>query len=117
MMELLISGGAGFTIPILVMGISALVLVGFSVIRKLNAKPVKPFVRDSILFLGFLSLAWGILGQVLGMFQAAGAIVQAGEIAPSLIWAGFRVSLIAPVMGLVVLIVSAVGWFATRYAR
>jgi hypothetical protein len=113
-MELLITGGIWFTLPILVMGLISLGLIALLIIRKVNSKPVNPFMRDSILFLGFLSLAWGILGQVLGMFQAAGAIVEAGEIAPSLIWAGFKVSLIAPVMGLMVLILSGVGWFGLR---
>ena len=113
-MEFIIQGGVWYTVPILVIGFVSLFLIVISVIRAIQQKAVSKMVLDSILFLGMLSLSWGIFGQIIGMFQAAGAVVRAGEIHPSLIWAGFRVSMITVIMGFVVLLMSAVSWFILR---
>jgi len=116
-MEFIKAGGVWYTVPILVMGIVSAVLIGISIINIIKEQRVSGFISDLILFLGFLSLAWGIFGQISGMFQAAGAIVSAGEISPILVWLGLKVSLIPVIMGFVVLFVSAIGWFALRSFR
>ncbi len=113
-MEFIIQGGVWYTVPILVIGFVSLLLILISGIRVIQQKAVSKMVLDSILFLGMLSLSWGIFGQIIGMFQAAGAVVRAGEIHPSLIWAGFRISMITVIMGFVVLLISAIGWFVLR---
>jgi len=82
--------------------------------RKLNQKEFGKKQRDLILFLGSFSLFLGIFGQVLGLYQATGVIQQAGEISPTLIWGGFRVSLIAPIMGFIVLLISSIFWFILK---
>jgi hypothetical protein len=116
-MEFIRSGGMWYTIPILILGVSAVALVVTAVTRAIQRKPKSVFMNDAILFMGFLSLAWGIFGQISGMFQAAGAIVRAGEISPDLIWQGLRVSLIPVIMGFVVLFISAISWFFLRSFR
>ena len=116
-MEFIIEGGVYFTVPILILGLGSLILILAGFLQAASRKPVRGILSDAILFIGFLSLAYGIFGQVTGMFQAAGAIVRAGEIAPSLIWAGLRVSLIPVIMGFVILFYSAVGWFVIRWMR
>jgi len=116
-MEFIITGGVWWTVPILIIGLTSVVLICISAINAVNNKKIAPRLLDGVLFLGFLGLAWGILGQIIGMFQAAGAIVSAGEISPNLIWAGFRVSLITVIMGFVVLLISSVGWFLLRPFR
>jgi hypothetical protein len=116
-MEFIITGGVWFTVPILVMGIASLALILYSSIRILNGKKVGRQLADTILFLGFLSLSFGIFGMITGMFQAAGAIQRAREISPSLIWAGFRISLITVIMGFVILFYSLIGWFVIRPYR
>ncbi|MFO7616308.1 MAG: hypothetical protein R6V75_03580 [Bacteroidales bacterium] len=116
-MEFIIEGGVWFTIPILILGLGSLILIISGIILAGQSKPVPGILSDAILFIGFLCLAYGIFGQVTGMFQAAGAIVRAGEIAPALIWAGLKVSLITVIMGFVVLFYSAIGWFVIRWMR
>jgi hypothetical protein len=116
-MEFIKVGGVWYTVPILIMGMASIILVVLSAVRAMQRKPISAFMADAILFLGFLSLAWGIFGQISGLFQAAGAVVRAGEIPPYLIWEGLRKSLIPVLMGFVVLFVSAIGWFALRPFR
>lgn len=70
--------------------------------------------REMILFLGSLAFLWGILGQVTGMIQALTCVEAAGDISPSLIAAGFRISLLAPVYGFVLFLFSFVSWFTFR---
>jgi hypothetical protein len=114
-MEFITIGGVWYTVPILVMGLTSMILISVSVVSTLRHKAIQGILPDTILFLGFLSLAWGIFGQISGMFQAAGAVVRAGEISPNLIWVGLRISLIPVLMGFVVLLFSAVGWFLLRW--
>ena len=113
-MDFIIKGGAYFTIPILLMGIVNLGLFIWLGNLKLKQGDFKKKHLDLIMFLGGFSLIHGIFGQVLGFYQAAGAIQQAGEISPALIWGGFKVSLIAPIMGFVVLLISGIMWFILK---
>lgn len=103
-----------FTLPILLMGIASLLLFFWQISIKMSGKEQKRKAVDAILFLGSFSFIYGLLGQILGLYQAAGAIQQAGEIAPALIWGGVRVSLIAPLMGFMVLLISSVFWFVAK---
>jgi hypothetical protein len=113
-MEFIKVGGVWYTVPILIMGLASVVLIAIVAVRAMQRKSLPGIMADTILFLGFLSLAWGIFGQVAGMFHAAGAVVKAGEISPSLIWEGLKISLIPVIMGFVVLFVSSIGWFVLR---
>ena len=116
-MKFITTGGMGYTVPILVMGLAAVILIAVAAVRAMQRKSIPGIIADTILFLGFLSLAWGIFGQIVGMFSAAGAVVRAGEISPNLIWEGLRISLIPVIMGFVVLFISAIGWFVLRPFR
>ncbi len=110
----LFEGGLYFTIPILLMGIVNVAAFIWLLTLKLKNSEINKKHLDLLLFLGSFALVFGIFGQILGFYQAAGAIQKAGEISPSLIWGGFRVSLIAPIMGFVVLLVSAIFWFILK---
>jgi len=52
----------------------------------------------------------GILGQVLGLYQAMSAIQQAGAVSPALLAGGFQVSLVPPMYGLILFILSLVSY-------
>ena len=67
-----------------------------------------------ILLFGSLALFTGILGQAIGMFQAFGAIEQAGDISPALIAGGFKVSLITTLYGAFIFIFSLLAWGLLR---
>ena len=63
-----------------------------------------------ILLFGSLSFIIGILFQAYGFFIALGAIADAGDIAMSLMARGLYLSLIAPVFGLIILLLSLISW-------
>ena len=113
-MDFMIEGGIYFTAPILIMGLSSLGLFAWLLTLKQRGTELNRKRLDLILFLGSFSLIYGIFGQVLGFYQAAGVIQEVGEISPSLIWGGIRVSLIAPIMGFVVLLLSGLFWFILK---
>ena len=113
----LVEGGMGFTLPIFLMGIVSIAVFIWLLTLKLKKAEINKKYLDLILFLGSFALIFGIFGQVLGLYSAAGAIQQAGEISPSLIWGGFKVSLIAPIMGFMVLLVSSIMWFILRSGK
>ncbi len=113
-MDFLKTGGLGYTFPILLMGLANLVLFIWLGSQKLKKVDFNKKHLDLIMFLGGFSLIFGMFGQVVGMYSAAGAIQTAGDISPALIWGGFKVSMIAPIMGFVVLLVSSIMWFILR---
>ncbi len=114
----LIEGGILFMLPIYILWVVNLLLIGLLVYRnvKIASNPevkTKP-LSETILFLGSLAFLWGVLGQVTGMLQALGVIHEVGDISPALIAGGFQISLLAPVYGFVLLIVSYVFWYVNR---
>ena len=113
----MVSGGLYFTLPILFIGIANVVLFTMVLSKKLKGSEINLKMVDIIIFAGSFALIYGMFGQVLGFYQAAGAIQKAQEIAPSVIWGGFKVSLIAPIMGFVVLIISSIMWFIVRPSK
>jgi biopolymer transport protein ExbB/TolQ len=68
----------------------------------------------TVLFLGSFAFLIGMLGQILGLMQALRVIPEIKDISPALLAGGFRVSLLAPVYGFVLLLVSYIIWFLTR---
>ncbi len=57
---------------------------------------------------GLIALTTGILGTVLGVFQASDDIVQARGIAPWIIWAGMKVALMTTLYGIIIYFVSLI---------
>lgn len=58
--------------------------------------------------IGLLALATGFFYQMLGLYQACGAIQQAGDISLGLMAGGYKVSLIAVMYGLLIYALSLV---------
>ena len=102
----LVEGGIWFMLPIYVLWVTVIVLSATLFVRILIKKEADTRKhRDVILFLGSFAFLWVLLGQVLGMIQAMGAIERARDISPDLIAGGFKISLLAPVYGFVLFIV------------
>ena len=69
---------------------------------------------NSILFFGILSLAFGILAQITGIYIALGEIIRATDISPEITMMGLRQSFTTTLFGLWILIIAAVLWFTLR---
>lgn len=69
---------------------------------------------SGILFFGSLAPLIGIIGQMVGMMAAFHAIQNAGDISPNLVAGGLKVSMYAPLYGLIILFFSALLWFILK---
>tara|TARA_R110002050_G_scaffold48559_2_gene112910 strand:- start:10393 stop:10734 length:342 start_codon:yes stop_codon:yes gene_type:complete len=67
-----------------------------------------------ILLFGSLAIVTGFLGQAIGLIMAFDAIEAAGDISPSLVAGGLKVSMIAPVYGTILFIFSLIFWGALK---
>jgi len=65
--------------------------------------------------LGLFAFITGILGQLLGLFNALGAIEQAMDISPAIIAGGLKISMITPIYGILILLFSYIFWFILDY--
>ncbi len=61
--------------------------------------------------IGTFALVTGILGQLIGFYQAFNAIEKAGDISPSLMMGGLKVSMITTLYGIIIFLLSLFLWF------
>jgi len=71
----------------------------------------------AVLVWGGLCALLGVLGTVVGLSVAAGAISRAAAVSPAVIWGGVKVALSTTVVGLVLLTVAVLAWLALGWAR
>lgn len=107
-------GGTLFMSIITILGIGMIIfsvknLISVFVKDELSGKGV-----NYILMFGSLAFIIGLLGQAIGMFGAFAAIQAAGDISPGLIVGGLRVSMIAPLYGVIYFILSIPIWMVLR---
>lgn len=103
-------GGPGFMFVVTVMGLLMLAFSGFKIFRMVAKKEFDLLQLGYILLFGSLSLVVGILGQGVGLFNAMIAIQAAGDISPALIAGGFKVSMIAPLYGMILFVITLLFW-------
>jgi len=72
--------------------------------------------NDDILFFGSLAFLIGITGQMVGLIAAFDAVQRIIDvrIIPQALAGGLKVTFIAPVFGIVLLILSTIIWFVFR---
>lgn len=83
----------------------------------LSGKESDAMTLHAVLVWGALCALLGVLGTVVGMSFAAGAIEAASSASPELIWGGMRVALTTTVFGLLLLTVAVVAWLGLYFAR
>jgi hypothetical protein len=116
MLELFYMGGPLF------MGILTLILITMIAVSFINGLPVlrgKPGDPDAAArrigytrSVGLFALITGLLGQLIGLFSAFQAIeLKMVEVSPTLLAAGFKVSMITTLYGLIIYALSYVIWF------
>lgn len=64
---------------------------------------------------GLFALVFGILAQLMGMYQAFSAIEAAGDISPSILAGGLKVSMITTIYGIVIFLLSYLLWWGLDY--
>jgi hypothetical protein len=109
-MKLFYEGGLLFMVVITICGLLMFFASGYKIFRMFAKKEFDLFQLSYILLFGSLAAVIGILGQGIGLFGAMEAISIAGDISPALMAGGFRVSLITPIYGILIFILSLLLW-------
>ena len=118
MFDLFYAGGV-FMTPITVLGIGALLIAT----KKINdvyvegeepASKHRPLV-NAVLQLGVLSFFIGVFSQAIGLMGAFQVIEQVGAVSPNMLASGLKVSMIASVYGLLILIISFIAWSVLKH--
>lgn len=65
--------------------------------------------------IGLFALITGILGQMIGLYQAFFAIERAADISPILIFGGLKVSMISTIYGMLIYLFSLLLWFILSF--
>ncbi len=112
----LFEGGPAFMSAIYIMWIAVIILaIRFLIIYSNDKQSIKlKKTNEAILFIGSFTFLFGVFGQIIGLFGALNAIYAAGDISPALIAGGLMVSLLTPLYGFTLLLVSSIIWFIFR---
>ena len=113
------SAGGMFMTPITLLGVAALLLAIKKTVDVFISKKQPAASHWStiniILQLGILSFFLGILSQAIGLIDAFQAIEQMGGVSPAMLAGGLKVSMIAPVYGLIILLICFIVWMVLKY--
>ena len=101
-----------FAIIIVVLSIKKIIDLFFK--KDLNSMKLESGI-NSILFWGGMSVLLGFLGHFFGLYLAMEAISRASDISPVIVAAGYGVSLITVLFGLLNLLVASLFWFVLRW--
>lgn len=88
----------------LFMSLISLAYIGLflAIVFHLQGKAVSNLVREA----GLLALALGVLGQLIGLFEAFKAIEAMGNVSPAMLAGGLKVSSITTIYGLIAFVIS-----------
>ncbi|HKL20032.1 MAG TPA: MotA/TolQ/ExbB proton channel family protein [Halalkalibaculum sp.] len=64
---------------------------------------------------GLFALVFGILAQLMGLYQAFSAIEMAGDISPAILMGGLKVSMITTIYGVIIFLISYLLWMGLHY--
>jgi len=61
--------------------------------------------------IGLFAMITGILGQLIGFYEAFSVIEHAGDISPAMMYGGIKVSMITTLYGIFIYLTSLILWF------
>jgi hypothetical protein len=99
----------GLDLLLFLLGVGPVVVIAAWVVAAEAERPLQ-----GLLFWGVFSVVLGFLGTVIGIIQIAQAIRLLGQVEPPLVWAGFGVSLVTLIFGLLIFLIAALLWFVLR---
>ena len=119
MFELFAMGSFPFMIPLTVMLGATIVLIFKSVIlqSKMPDTGQDLVIKNNKLIksLGLFALVFGILGQLLGLYEAFDTMSQIKSFSPSLLAAGFKVSMVTTIYGFGIFLLARGATFFMNY--
>lgn len=122
-MKILVVMGAmtlgGFKIPLVLISLLVLVVIVMLVIDTFIKKDVDLERRKqgltALLVLGSMNAALGMLGQIMGIWYALAAILQAADISPAIVIGGLQASFGPPYYGFATFFVAVIAWLIFTY--
>lgn len=108
-------GGPLFMSLISIAGLAAIILAVLALFKYFTGQPVTQKLQKSVPIAGSMAFMLGVLGQVLGLYQAMSAIQEAGAVSPALLAGGFQVSLVPPIYGLILFILSLISYLGLMF--
>ena len=103
-----------------ILTIILVVMVGWILYHFITGYTSKQLTRETVLrrleygkSIGLFAMITGILGQLLGLYNAFTVLEQVNDISPSLVYGGIKVSMIATLYGIFIYLFSLVFWFVT----
>uniref|UniRef100_UPI0040485214 MotA/TolQ/ExbB proton channel family protein n=1 Tax=Roseivirga sp. TaxID=1964215 RepID=UPI0040485214 len=110
--------GSKLLMGILTVVVTAMIIQSVVSIRTIMANQVNEKTPQKIRLvreIGLFAFMVGILASAIDLMGAFSAIEMAGDVSPSLLAAGLKFTLIAPVYGLMIYVLSLIIWFALNW--
>jgi hypothetical protein len=102
------------TVSLLVLVLIILLIFDTFVIKGINAERRKQSMQ-ALLVLGSMNAALGMLGQIMGIWYALAAIIQAADISPAIVIEGLQASFGTTYFGFITFFVAFVFWLVFQY--
>lgn len=112
----LYQGGIFFMLPIFVLWIMALGLILHTLIY-LNMSSTKIYLKmqkDLVFFTGSFAFLLGILGHITALIEAHHTLLTLENVSQEFILEGLAVSLLPPLYGFILFIITILFWFEIR---
>lgn len=116
-MKWIIEGGFTVMMQLLItVGVLAVIIRQTALISGKSQKDITRIKNqnDLIIYAGVLNLVIGLIGQLMGLFNALSAIIVATDINPKIVAEGFRIASIPTIYGFWSLIIFSVFWIVFR---
>ena len=108
-----------FKVPLFLLSILVLVVIGLLAVDRFFRKEPNSerFKRgmNALLVLGSLSAAVGMLGQIMGIWYALAAILEAADINPAIVIGGLQASFATTYFGFIIFFIAFISWLALNY--
>jgi len=102
------------TVSLLVLVLIILLIFDTFVIKGFNDERRKQSMQ-ALLVLGSMNAALGMLGQIMGIWYALAAILQAADISPAIVIDGLQASFGTTYFGFITFFVAFVFWLVFQY--
>jgi len=101
---------------ILIIVLALIVMLFFeSFVRKGSNVERRKQAMNALLVLGSMNLAVGMLGQIMGIWYALAAILEADDISPAIVTEGLRASFGTTYFGFITFFIAVIGWLIFNY--
>ena len=108
-----------FKVPLFLLAFLVFALIVLLAVDRLVKKEPESarFQRgmNALLVLGSMSAALGMLGQIMGIWYALAAILQAADISPAIVIEGLQASFGTTYFGFITFFIAFVAWLVLNY--